>query len=163
MALGAQQELGDLAHGLAYVPEVKPALELLDEFQESGDRIAAVVDEHGHLAGIVTLTDILEEISGEMIEPGDLHKVQFTRLGPDRVQVPGRMEIRYFNEQFGTELSAEDAETVAGLLIERTGRIPQEGDAFVVEEVGFRVTASEPHRIVSLEVRLPARAPEENE
>jgi CBS domain containing-hemolysin-like protein len=153
----ADATLGAIARPVRYVPEVKPALELLDEFRESGARLAMVVDEHGHLAGLVTLTDLLEEVSGEMVEHGDLHKVAYRKTGPRHVAIPGRMEIRFFNEEFGTELEAEDAETMAGLLLERTGRIPAVGEEFTVDGAGFRVLERKPNRIVSLEITVPPR------
>lgn len=149
--------LGAIARPVRYVPEVKPALGLLEEFRESGARLAMVVDEHGHLAGLVTLTDLLEEVSGEMVEHGDLHKVAYRKTGPRRVAIPGRMEIRFFNEEFGTELEAEEAETMAGLLLERTGRIPAAGEELAVDGVAFRVLERKPNRIVSLEITVPPR------
>lgn len=152
--------VGSLAREVSYVPEVKPALELLEQFRVSGERLALVVDEHGHLAGLITLTDLLEEISGEIIERADLHKVLYRRTGERCVEIPGRMEIRFFNEEFGTELEAEEAETMAGLLLERVGRIPGVGEVFVVQGLRLRVLGAEPNRIVSLEVTLPERTEE---
>jgi len=149
--------IGAIARPVRYVPEVKPALALLEEFRESGARMALVVDEHGHLAGLVTLTDLLEEVSGEMIEHGDLHKVAYRKTGPRRVAIPGRMEIRFFNEEFGTELEAEEAETMAGLLLERTGKISAAGEEHMVDGVRFRVLEGKPNRIVSLEITVPPR------
>jgi len=153
--------VGSLARKAVYLPEVKPALALLEEFQESGGRLAYVVDEHGHLTGLVTLTDLLEEISGEMIEPGDLHKVLYERVDKNTLVVPGRMEIRFFNEEFDTELESEDAETMAGLVLERAGRIPASGECFEIFGLTVRVVAAEPHRIVTLEVKLPTPSREE--
>lgn len=156
--------LGDLAREVTWVPEVKPAIALLEEFRDRGSRLALVVDEHGHLSGLVTLTDLLEEISGEMIERADLPKVVYERLGSHRVVIPGRMEIRFFNEQFGTELASEEAETMAGLVLERFGRIPASGEELVVDGLPVRVARAEPHRILSLEVSLPeVAAPREGE
>ncbi len=148
-------ELRSLARPAAWVPEVKPALELLEEFRTSGSRLAFVVDEYGHLSGLVTLTDLLEEISGELIERADVPKVLYQRLEGNRVSVPGRMEIRFFNEQFGTALESEENETLAGLVLERLGRIPAAGDALVLDGLAVRVTRAEPHRIVTIEIDLP--------
>jgi CBS domain containing-hemolysin-like protein len=147
--------LGSLVREVPWVPEVNPALAQLEEFQRSGDRIAFVVDEHGHLVGLVTLTDLLEEISGEIIEVGDLPKVVYRRVSPDRVVVPARMEIRFFNEEFGTELVARDSETLGGLVLERTGRIPEVGDVFVWDDLEVNVVRAEANRLVTLEVHLP--------
>jgi putative hemolysin len=153
--------IGELARPVEWVPEVKPAITLLEEFRDRGKRLSFVVDEHGHFSGIVTLTDLLEEISGEIIERGDLHKVLYRRVAKNRVVVPGRMEIRFFNEEFGTALAAEESETMAGLLLERTGRIPATGEELELEGMRVRVVKAEPQRIVTLEIELPApHAPE---
>lgn len=146
-----------LARPAAWVPEVKPALELLEEFRETGARIAFVVDEHGHSSGLITLTDLLEEVSGEMIERADLPKVAYERIGPHRVVVPGRMEIRFFNEQFGTALESDASATLAGLVLERLGRIPTSGEAAVIDGLVMRIARAAPNRIVTLEVDLPPR------
>jgi magnesium and cobalt transporter len=122
---------------------------------------ALVVDEHGHLSGLVTLTDLLEEISGEMIEGADVPKVVYERVGSHRVVIPARMEIRFFNEQFSTELSSDEAETMAGLVLERFGRIPAAGEVLAVDGLSIRVARAEPHRILTLEVDLPAEAQRE--
>ena len=147
-------ELRTLARIAAWVPEVKPALELLEEFRASGARMAFVVDEYGHLSGLVTLTDLLEEISGEMIERADVPKVIYERLPANRVSIPGRMEIRFFNEQFGTGLESEENETMAGLVLERLGRIPATGESFPLDGLVVHVTRTEPNRIVTLEIEL---------
>jgi CBS domain containing-hemolysin-like protein len=143
--------LESLIRETVYVPEVKPALELLEEFQASGRRLAFAVDEHGHLSGLVTPTDLLEEISGEMIERGDLHKVLYRRVAKNRVVIPARMEIRFFNEEFSAELEASEAETMAGLLLEHTGRIPEQGEEFQLGRISLRVLKAEPNRVVTIE------------
>lgn len=149
--------LRELARKAPWVPEVKPAIALLDEFRDAGSRLAFVVDEHGHLTGLVTLTDLLEEISGEMIERVDVPKVLYERTA-NRVVIPARMEIRFFNEQFGTQLVSEEAETMAGLVLERFGRIPAAGETLLVDGLTVRVARAEPHRILTLEVDLPEAA-----
>jgi putative hemolysin len=152
-------EVASLARPAAYVPEVKHAVDLLEEFRGAGDRLAFVVDEHGHLSGLVTLTDLLEEISGEMIESGDLHKVLYERVGKHTVIIPGRMEIRFFNEEFGADVEAGEAETMAGLVLERVGRIPGTGESFEIQGLEVTVRNAEPHRLVTLEVTIPDRRP----
>jgi CBS domain containing-hemolysin-like protein len=155
LAAPDDERVGELARRVRYIPEVTPAMRLLESFRETGERIAFVVNEHGDLAGIVTLVDLMEEISGEMVEAADLHKVIYRRTGAKCVEIPGRMEIRYFNSEFGTDLSAEDAETMAGLLIERLGRIPRVGDSYRTGGLRVRVTRAEPNRVERLEVTFP--------
>jgi putative hemolysin len=150
--------IAGLAHEVTYVPEVKRAVELLEEFRGAGERLAFVVDEHGHLSGLVTLTDLLEEISGEMIESSDLHKVLYERVDRRSVLIPGRMEIRFFNEEFGTEIESDRAETMAGLVLEVVGRIPRTGESFTIQGVSMTVRNAEPHRIVTVQVEIPGGA-----
>jgi putative hemolysin len=151
--------LRSLARAAAWVPEVKSAVELLEEFRGSGSRMAFVVDEHGHLGGLVTLTDLLEEISGEMVERADVPKVVYERIGGSRVAIPGRMEIRFFNEQFGTALDSVDSETMGGLVLERLGRIPRAGETLTLDGLPVRISRAEPHRILAMEVEVPALFP----
>lgn len=148
-----------LAREAAYVPEVKRAVELLEEFRGEGHRLAFVIDEHGHLSGLITLTDLLEEVSGEMVESGDLHKVLYERVDARTVLVPGRMEIRFFNEEFGTGIASSRAETMAGLLLEQLGRIPRTGERLRVQGLRVTVASAEPNRIVTLEVEIPEEEP----
>jgi putative hemolysin len=147
--------VASVAREAAYVPEVKPALELLQEFRGAGDRLAFVIDEHGHLSGLVTLTDLLEEISGEMIESGDLRKVRYDRVDRRTVVIPGRMEIRFFNEEFGTDVEATASETMAGLVLERAGRVPRLQERFRIQGLDIEVSRAEPNRILTLRVVLP--------
>jgi len=117
-----------------FVPESKLGSDLLREMQKSNIRMAIVVDEYGGVAGLVTIEDLIEEIVGEI---GDEHeKAQVVRENDHSYVVPGNMDIDRLDELFGVRPEGRESATVAGLVSELAGRIPQKGE--VIEEDGLR-------------------------
>jgi len=117
-----------------FVPESKLGSELLREMRRNNIRIAIVVDEYGGVAGLVTIEDLVEEIVGEI---GDEHeKSQVVKENDHSYIVPGNMDVDHLDELFGVRPEGKEAATVAGLVSELAGRIPQKGE--VIEEDGLR-------------------------
>ena len=117
-----------------FVPESKLGSDLLREMQKSNIRMAIVVDEYGGVAGLVTIEDLVEEIVGEI---GDEHeKVEIVRENEQSYVVPGNMDVDRLDELLGMKPEGKEAATVAGLVSELLGRIPQRGE--VVEDDGLR-------------------------
>ena len=117
-----------------FVPESKSGSDLLREMQKSNIRMAIVVDEYGGVAGLVTIEDLVEEIVGEI---GDEHdKADVLRENDTSYVVPGNMDVDRLSELFGLKPEGKESATVAGLVSELAGRIPQKGE--VVEEDGLR-------------------------
>jgi putative hemolysin len=139
-----------------FVPESKLGSDLLREMRKNNIRMAIVVDEYGGVAGLVTIEDLVEEIVGEI---GDEHeKSQVVKESDHSYIVPGNMDVDHLDELFGIRLEGKEAATVAGLVTELAGRIPQKGE--VVEEDGLRFEVLESTdrrvervRIVSVEPR----------
>jgi len=116
-----------------FVPESKLGSDLLREMRKNNIRMAIVVDEYGGVAGLVTIEDLVEEIVGEI---GDEHDKELIKEGEHTYVVPGNMDIDHLDELFGVRPEGKDAATVAGLVSELAGRIPQKGE--VIEEDGLR-------------------------
>jgi len=117
-----------------FVPESKLGSDLLREMQKNNIRMAIVVDEYGGVAGLVTIEDLVEEIVGEI---GDEHdKADVVRENDHSYVVPGNMDVDRLDELFGMRPEGKESATVAGLVSELAGRIPQKGE--VVEEDGLR-------------------------
>jgi putative hemolysin len=117
-----------------FVPESKLGSDLLREMQKNNIRMAIVVDEYGGVAGLVTIEDLVEEIVGEIRDEHD--KAEIVRESDQSYIVTGNMDVDRLNELFGTRPETTESATVAGLVSELAGRIPQKGD--VVEEDGLR-------------------------
>jgi CBS domain containing-hemolysin-like protein len=117
-----------------FVPESKSGADLLREMQRNNIRMAMVVDEYGGVAGLVTIEDLIEEIVGEI---GDEHeKGDIIRESDHSFVVPGNMDVDRLDELFGMRPESKESSTIAGLVSEMAGRIPQRGE--VIEEDGLR-------------------------
>jgi putative hemolysin len=133
-----------------FVPESKLGSDLLREMQKNNIRMAVVVDEYGGIAGLVTIEDLVEEIVGEI---GDEHdKTDVVRENEFSYIVPGNMDVDRLAELFGMRPEGKASATVAGLVSELAGRIPQKGE--VVEEDGlrFEVLESTKRRVERLRI-----------
>ena len=110
------------------VPETLPVSRLLRQFQATQQHLAMVVDEHGTVAGAVTLENVLEQIVGPLDDEFDSQQPDIVRDGPGRFIVRGQTLIETVNQQLDLHLEAGEVDTISGLLVARLGRILKEGD-----------------------------------
>ncbi|HDQ98745.1 MAG TPA: HlyC/CorC family transporter [candidate division WOR-3 bacterium] len=134
--------VAELMREVPFVPEVKRLASLLDELRKKGCHIAVVVDEFGQTAGLVTLEDALEAIFGEIAdeydEPGEL---PWRRVAVDAYEVEGEIDIVTLNRLFRGRFDEVEHERLAGLVQDRLGRLPVEGD--VVRFAGLEIEVLE--------------------
>lgn len=128
-----------------FVPDSQPAVDLFVDFMRNRTHIALVVDEYGSLDGLVTMTDVLGEIIGEPAQP-----VKY--VGARRFIVAADTDLDDFNDLTGSNLQDEEAETLAGYLLNRFGRIPAVGEEYREGDLKFTVEAAEPHRLTEVMV-----------
>ncbi len=140
-----------------FVPESKLGSDLLREMQKGNVRMAIVVDEYGGVAGLVTIEDLVEEIVGEIRDEHD--KAEIVRENEHSYVVPGNTDIDRLVELFGVRPEGKESTTVAGLVNELAGRIPQRGE--VVEEDGlrFEVLESTDRRVERVRISTPQPKP----
>ncbi len=136
-----------------FVPETTNLNDQMHEFLRRKVHFGLVVDEYGSLLGLITLEDILEEIVGEITDEHDLDEDDLQREADGSVVVDGSMTIRDLNRQCDWNLSDEDANTVAGLVIHEAQMIPNEGQVFSFQGVRFEVLSREINRITRLKLR----------
>jgi CBS domain containing-hemolysin-like protein len=120
-----------------FIPESKPADDLLREMQARQVHVAVVIDEYGGTAGLVTIEDILEEIVGEITDEYDREAPRIEPLDDGRVRVHVRVPIDDIEEMFGVDFDLEDVETVGGLLGWALGRVPIPGATVTVQGLTF--------------------------
>jgi putative hemolysin len=121
-----------------YVPENMHVLRLLEMFRKVPLQVAFVIDEYGDFLGLVTLTDVLSAIAGELPEEHNPGAEEMTRRADGSWLIDGRMPIIELADKLGLSALADgEFNTAAGLALERLTRIPVEGDAFDVD--GWRV------------------------
>jgi CBS domain containing-hemolysin-like protein len=135
-----------------FVPESKLGSDLLREMQKRNVRMAIVVDEYGGVAGLVTIEDLVEEIVGEI---GDEHeKAEVVRESDQSYIVPGNMDVDRLDELLGTRPEGKESATVAGLVSEMAGRIPQKGEVIEEDGLRFEVLESTQRRVQRVRISL---------
>jgi putative hemolysin len=138
-----------------FVPESKLSSDLLREMQKNNVRMAIVVDEYGGVAGLVTIEDLVEEIVGELRDEHE--KAEVVRENDYTYVVPGNMDVDRLDELFGVRLEGKESATVAGLVSELAGRIPQKGEVVEDDGLRFEVLDSTERRVER--VRISAEQP----
>ncbi len=136
-----------------FVPESKLGSVLLREMQRNNIRMTIVVDEYGGVAGLVTIEDLVEEIVGEI---GDEHeKALVVRENDHSYIVPGNMDVDRLVELFGVRPESKESATVAGLVSELAGHIPQKGEVIQENGLRFEVLDSTTRRVERVRISVP--------
>jgi len=150
---GAEITLSSLARPALSVPAGRPATALLEQMRTQGVQVALVVDEHGSLEGLVTLEDLVEVIVGEIHDEHRVPMPLVKELGDGRFEVDGSVPIHELDTDHGLELPESPSYvTLAGLVLERLGHIPQPGQSVVVPPYRLVVLALEGRRVARIRV-----------
>ncbi|HHO54142.1 MAG TPA: HlyC/CorC family transporter [Deltaproteobacteria bacterium] len=149
--------IAGLIRPVRFVPESKRIDELLREMREHADAFVVVVDEYGGSVGIVTLEDLLEEVIGDIEDERDLRTPSIRRLGEREWRVPARTEIDELEEVLGHALPKGEYETIAGLLLAVTGRIPEAGEVVRIGGLIVHIEAASDRAVHLVRVVLPAK------
>ena len=136
-----------------FVPQSKRLDILLREFRANRNHMAIVIDEYGHVAGLVTIEDVLEQIVGEIEDEYDIDEDDEIKKHADGYYiVKATTTIDDFNEYFNTEFSDEEFDTIGGLVLKGFGHLPKRGEVLKFENYRFKVLHSDNRRIHLLEV-----------
>ncbi len=135
----ADDPVRELVRTANFVPETKRVAELLPEMQKQKAHMAIVVDEHGGVAGLVTLEDLIEELVGEIQDEYDVEEPPIEHLSDDELSVDARLPIDELGELLDVDFPEGDYDTVGGLLLDLLGHVPAEGES--VDFDGYRLTA----------------------
>lgn len=137
-----------LARELLIVPENKFISDLLSDFTSSKNQIAAVVDEHGGIAGIVTIEDILEEIVGEIYDEFDkVETPELVKIDENTLNVSCKMDIEDINERFDLDIPNEDFQTIGGYVFGLLGREPELNDVIEDKNITYTILEIDGRRI----------------
>jgi putative hemolysin len=144
-------ELRDCLFEPLFVSERMATLNLLEKFKETRKHLALVVDEYGSTGGIITLTDLMEAIVGDLPAEQAEDGSGVTRREDGSLLIDGLFPIYELTELLNTEDPHDDVEgdfqTLGGFVMHRLGKIPREGDQFVWEGYRFEVMDMDRHRV----------------
>ena len=140
------------------VPEFKRAEDLFREMRRRRTHMAVVVDEHGGTAGLATIEDAIEELLGPIQDEYDEEHPGFEAAGERVYLLDGSLRLDDLEEQFGIRLPRDEAETIAGHLMLRFGRIPRRGERWKGRFADFIIEDATPASIRKVRMILPPPA-----
>ncbi len=138
-----------------FVPENKPIVDLLREFQKRKTHMAIVMDEFGAVRGLVTLENILEEIVGDIDDEYDIDDDEFEAIDDRTFVVRGRVDVEDVEERLNITLPDGAYESIGGLIIHLLGRLGAEGDMVRVDGVQLIVHSAGRRKIKKVKIVLP--------
>ena len=142
-----------------FVPETRMIDDMLEDFRTKKVHMAIVVDEYGGTQGIVTLEDVLEEIVGEINDEYDVDEAFYTKVSSDTYVFEGKTQLNDFYRVTGLEENefeavGEDAETIAGLLLNIKQDFPSNKEILEYGRCRFLILDVEKHRINKVKVKI---------
>ncbi len=143
-----------------FVPENKKLDDLLKEFQDIKNHLAIVVDEYGGTSGLITLEDIIEEIVGDISGEFDQNDLSYSKLDAFNYVFEGKTTLKDFYKvlQIDDTLFEEnkfEAETLAGFILEITGKFPFINEKIKFQDFTFKIEGIDKKRIKQIKVTLP--------
>ena len=142
----------DLLSTPVFVPDNSLVVQQLNMFREGQTHLACVVDEYGDLQGIVTMEDILEEIVGQIYDEHDSGNQKITKLSDYVFIIDGSVSVRDLNRELGWQIPETDATTIAGFIISKMAKIPNQGEYLISKDLKMIVKKKFDNRIKTIKV-----------
>ena len=139
-----------------FVPETKSITEILQDFRSMKVHIALVLDEYGGIVGLVTIEDLIEEITGEIRDEFDTEEEEFIhKIDENKYEVDGMIDIETLDKELNIRLpESEDYESLGGLIVTELGRVAVVNDEIIIEDVKLKVLEVEKMRVAKVLIEL---------
>jgi putative hemolysin len=154
-----KRQVRELLRPVLFMPETKAGSDLLREMRQKGQPMAIVIDEHGSVAGIATVEDLVEEIVGESGYDGRQPAPDVVREADGGLLMRGSLAIRDVEELLGVQFGENGDETVttiAGLLSHVSGKVPAPGEKIDLEGYRFEVVEANQRKVLRVRIRKQA-------
>jgi CBS domain containing-hemolysin-like protein len=151
---GETESVGDIARDIIIAPETMALSDLLRQFREDQQQMAAVIDEWGAFEGIATVEDVVEALVGDLRDEFDLdeHEPSIRQRDDGGYDIDGGVPLSKVNDTLDGDFTSEEVETVGGLVLERLNRAPERGDRVEIAGHVVEVTSVEGTRISTVRV-----------
>ncbi|MDP4120071.1 MAG: hemolysin family protein [Bacillota bacterium] len=136
-------KITNITRDVLYVPKAKPCSELFTEMTEQKIQLAIVMDEYGGTEGLITMEDLIESIFGNIQDEYDDEEEEIQQISENKFTVDGATPISDVSQLIDIEIDDEGCETVAGLILEKLGRIPEQGEHPSVKIDNIELTVQE--------------------
>jgi putative hemolysin len=151
-----RRQARELMRAVLFMPETKVGSDLLKEMRQQNQTMAVIIDEHGSVAGVATMEDLVEEIVGESGEEATHQKLEMVREGSTSLVMRGSTSIEQVEEMLGVhfgENADETVTTIAGLLSHVGGRVPAPGEKFDLEGYRFEVLEANQRKVLRVKAQ----------
>lgn len=150
---GVPVNIDDIMRPAHYIAANKKLIDIMKDFQKQHVQFAIVVDEFGGTEGVITMEDILEELVGEIQDEYDSETPLIERLEDKKFRVQGSVTLVALNEELPRPLPENDIYvTLAGMLIDIVGRIPNVGESINYDDYTFIVVKRIKNQIILVDV-----------
>lgn len=150
---GPSFAIREVLRPVLFIPESKRLDALLKQFRESRNHMSVVVDEYGGLAGIVTIEDVIEQIVGEIDDEHDFDEDAPILARDDGTWIVKAVApVEDFERALNADLEADGLDTVGGVVAQRFGRVPRQGERIFFAGFEFRVLRADRRRIHLLRI-----------
>jgi len=147
-----QSTVRNLVRKSLHVPESQSLEKFLREIQEQSTSVAMVVDEYGGISGLITVTDLIEEIVGELTDEFDKFIPEIEKINDFEVLADAGVSIDSLNQTLGTSIEANGFDTVGGLVMKFSGRIPEINDEISIGDIIIKVTSVKGRRLEKVKI-----------
>jgi magnesium and cobalt transporter len=146
-------DIKDWIRSASVIPESKRLNVLLQDFRSTRNHMAVVVDEYGHVSGVVTIEDVLEQIVGEIEDEHDVDDDSFVKqIDAHTYNVKATTTVEDFNEYFDLEIDEEEFDTIGGVVLKAFGKLPERGETVEIADLEFKVLNADSRRVRLLQV-----------
>jgi magnesium and cobalt transporter len=154
-------DITNYLRNVSKVPESKRLNKLLKDFRENRSHMAIVIDEYGGVSGLITIEDVLEEIVGDIEDEFDVQAdATIRKLSDTDYIIKAFTPIDEFNDAFKTELDQSEFDTIAGLITQQVGHVPQRNEVIDIGKYSFKVLHADKRRLHLLRLTVKSEEPE---
>ncbi|MBS1967923.1 MAG: HlyC/CorC family transporter [Chloroflexi bacterium SZAS-1] len=152
-SVALDQPIDTLIRPAFFTPESKRIGDLLQELRAKHIRMAILIDEYGGMAGVVTMEDLIEEIVGELDDELEHDESELKTIDEHTSVVEGQIRVEDVNAELDLDIPPGDYETLAGFILARMGRLPNNGDSLAYNGVRLTVLEMQGPRIKRIEIK----------
>lgn len=147
---GKEKTLKNMMRPVLFVPDSIKVNQVLREFKQQRVHLAIALDEHGNLAGLITLEDVLEEIVGNISDEHDPEAEQVTKLADGGWLVQANMPLDELSDLLMISFDTKDSRTIGGFLTECLQHLPKKGERILYKNFYFQVQKASPRRVLQV-------------
>ncbi len=149
-----KDRIKDIIRKPYFVPEEKKIGPLLKEFRQGREHLAVVVDEYGVASGLITIEDIVEEITGEIFDEYDIRKKRIMKIDRKTWDIFAIEDLDKINDTLNINLPEDEYDSLGGMIMAQLGHVPDEGEELKYKTYRIKVLQASPKRVIKARLTL---------